>query len=119
MKLLINIQIIFHIISILSCINCDKVIMNLKSKFPIDSIRINQYKLKLFYHHNSKFIQFPLEVEPGDKISLNISSKNISITNDNDLLLYFTFKNGNYYFFNKKIFQLLILMIFPKKIIIY
>jgi hypothetical protein len=75
--------------------------MNLKSKFPIDFIRINQFKPRLFYHHNSKFIQFPLEVEPGDKISLNISSKNISITNYKDISIYFTFKNGNFYFFIK------------------
>ena len=102
MKVFFHIQILFLIISILSFINGDKVIMNLKTKFPIDSIRINQYKPRLFYHHNSKFIQFPLEVEPGDIISLNISSKNISITNFNDVSIYFTFKNGNFYFFNKK-----------------
>ena len=102
MKLLFHIQILFLIISILSFINGDKIIMNLKSKFPIDFIRINQYKPRLFYHHNSKFIQFPLEVEPGDKISLNIFSKNISITNYKDVSIYFTFKNGNFYFFNQK-----------------
>ena len=102
MKFLFHIQILFFIISILSFINGDKIIMNLKSKFPIDSIRINQYKPNLFYHHNSKFFQFPLEVEPGDKITLNISSKNISITNYNDVSIYFTFKNGKFYFFNQK-----------------
>jgi len=102
MKLLFNIHIFFFIISILSFINSEKVIMNLKSKFPINSIRIDQYKPNLFYKNNMKFIQFTLDIEPGDKISLNISSKNIYITNDNDILLYFTFKNGNFYFFNQK-----------------
>ena len=119
MKLLFHIQIFFLMISILSFINGDKIIMNLKSKFPIDFIRINQFKPRLFYHHNSKFIQFPLEVEPGDKISLNISSKNISITNDNDLLLFLLLKMEIIIFLIKKIFQLLILIIFQKKIIIY
>ena len=76
--------------------------MNLKSKFIIDSIRINQNKPRLFYNHNSKFIQFPLEVEPGHKISLNISSKNINITNYADVSIYFTFKSGSFYFFNQK-----------------
>ena len=115
MKHLFNIQILFLIISILSFINGDKVIINLKSKFPIYSIRINQYKPKFLSYHNSKFIQFPSEVEPGDKISLNISSKNINLKNDNDLFLYFTFKNGNSYFFNKKNISIINSHDFPKE----
>ena len=115
MELLFPIQNLLFIISILSFINGDKVVINLKSKFPINSLRVNQYKPRLFYHHNLKFIQFPLEIEPGDKISLNISSKNISITNENDLLLYFTFKNGNFYLFNQKNISLINSDDFPKQ----
>ena len=115
MKLIFSIQILFLIFSILSFINGDKVVMNLKSKFPIYSIRVNQSKPRLFYHHNLKFIQFPLEIEPGDKISLNISSKNISITNENDLLLYFSFKNGNFYLFNRKNISIINSHDFPKQ----
>jgi len=115
MKFLFHIQIIFLLFFILSFINSEKVIMNLKSQFPINSIRINQYKPNLFFHKNMKFIQFPLEFEPGDKISLNISSENISISNDNDILIFFTFKNGNFYLFNQKNYTIINSLILPKE----
>lgn len=102
MKLINFIQILFLIISILSFVNGDKVIINLKAKFPIYSLRINQYKPRLFSHNILKLIQFPLEVNPGDKLSLNISSKNISSTYGTDLIIYFTLKNGHFYLFNQK-----------------
>ena len=70
----------------------------LRVKFPINSIIFTPNKSEIFYHQKKYGkILFHLECEQGDKISLNITSKN-TITNKNkDISLFLKFSQGNLY----------------------
>ena len=75
--------------------------VNLKVKFPINSIIYTPNKSEIIYHKKKlgKII-FPLECEQGDKISLNISSKNSITSKNKDFSLFLKFNGGNLYYFN-------------------
>ena len=96
--------VIFVFTFFITNINAEKALVNIKAKFPISSIRINQNKTKIInYHNNFNNIKFLIECEAGDKITLNISSEfdtNKGI--DDDISLLFKFKSGISYYFNKK-----------------
>ena len=96
--------IILFITFFITNINAEKALVNIKTKFPISSIRINQNETKIInYHNNFNNIKFLIESEAGDKITLNISSEfytNKSL--DDDICLLFKFKGGISYYFNKK-----------------
>lgn len=68
--------IILFITFFITNINAEKALVNIKTKFPISSIRINQNETKIInYHNNFNNIKFLIESEAGDKITLNISSE--------------------------------------------
>jgi hypothetical protein len=86
---------------LLSKIKGEKLMVNLKVKFPINSIIYTPNKSQIIYHQKKLGkIRFPLECEQGDKISLNISSKNSITSKNKDFSLFLKFNGGNLYYFN-------------------
>ena len=108
---------IFLFISILlTIVNGKKSIINLKTRFPVYSIQINHKKSKIFYDYNlSKNNQFPLDCEPGEKISLNITSNIIEMEKNDDFIFIFLYNNETSYFYNKKNISLISFKKFKNK----
>lgn len=101
---IIHIQKLFFFVFLILVFNIkgETIVLFLKSKYPIDIIRVNPNKIEPLYRRNKfKNIKFSLDCEQGDKISLDI----ISYNNKNkaeDFSLFLKFKEGNLYFLNHK-----------------
>ena len=95
-------MILFLIVISLSLIKGEKIKIFLKTKYPINTIKVAHDKIKINHNINKKGdIYFYLDAEQGEKILLEISSK-FFLNKPQNFLLYLKFMKGNLYFFNHK-----------------
>ena len=97
-----NIIIIFILISV---IKGEHVSLSFNYLFSIYYIKVNKNIIKAKIYRNREKNKIDFECNQGDKIFLNISSKNISSMKQNEIKLFLIFKEENitYYFTDKNI----------------